>query len=157
MKIMKAVKKLKFWSRKKNKRQIHSLKAVEAEPSRPALHYHYHYRPVQPSAPPLPSWMDYEDQPEMEIAPEIGVVSGLASLIDSRCELLNSVPEANQSHSAVMECNSYQQYMVPNPVYVPIVPEVQRERAGRAFACAINIGAYLIRCFFPCFHVREVK
>lgn len=57
----------------------------------------------------------------------------------------------------VSTCSSYQQYLVPNPVFgMPVVPPPRRERSAGVFGCVFNIGAYLIRCFFPCFRIQEI-
>ncbi|XP_010265473.1 PREDICTED: uncharacterized protein LOC104603195 isoform X2 [Nelumbo nucifera] len=59
--MIKALKKLKVWSRnKKKKRKTHAL-----QPSPPpALHCSCCYCSNQPSAPPLPSWVDFDQTQE---------------------------------------------------------------------------------------------
>ncbi|TYI26507.1 hypothetical protein E1A91_A05G116600v1 [Gossypium mustelinum] len=160
--MFKAVKKLKFWSRKKRKR-----KSLAPQPSHcichcshsTSSHYYqcnYPYSPLQPSAPPLPPWLQAEltqdefptlEQAEAEPFPEFSHPTDLVQDIESA----PMIPAA--------AVPSYQQYMVSNPVYGPPVVQQtgRRERSGGYFGCIIDISLRLIRCFCPCVHVREVS
>ncbi|CAK9140433.1 unnamed protein product [Ilex paraguariensis] len=154
MKMMKTMKKLKFWSRKKKKKKTHLI--TDYPP--PPCHCHCLCHPIQPSAPPLPSWLDYELTHDTIFTPEAGSVSSLAGLSQVDFAPQDIVHEVNPVNPTLSYCNtSYQQYMVPNPVYgVPVVSEVRRERSGGIFGCVFDIGVHLIRCFCPCFRIREV-
>ncbi|MFQ6638918.1 hypothetical protein Gotur_016150, partial [Gossypium turneri] len=124
--MFKAVKKLKFWSRKKRKR-----KSLAPQPSHcfchcshsTSSHYYqcnYPYSPLQPSAPPLPPWFQAEltqdefltsEQAEAEPFPEFSHPTDLVQDIESD----PMIPAA--------AVPSYQQYMVSNPVYGPVVQQ----------------------------------
>ncbi|OWM79303.1 uncharacterized protein LOC116193954 [Punica granatum] len=161
-KLMKAaVKRLKkLWPPKKKRKRLssdwydeHHRHCLDLTPPPPPL---LHYRrfscsssspSTQPSAPPLPSWLEPDD-------------TGYA------------VPELtfqDESGSGVAESNvvvSYHQYMAPEPAYgVPLLPAAdRRERLGSGsgsgggfFGCLAKFGINVIRCFCPCFHIREVR
>ncbi|KAA8545415.1 hypothetical protein F0562_020199 [Nyssa sinensis] len=155
MKMIKAVKKLKFWSRKKKKKN-HFIEHPHPPqpPPPPPCYFHCHCScpPFQPSAPPLPSWLDYENTHDSISAAEVGPVSGDQAQFHSQ----EIVPDLTSLYPTLPVSTSYQQYMVPDPVYgMPVAPAIKRERAGGFFGCIINIGVNLIRCFCPCFRVRE--
>ncbi|KAK4378730.1 hypothetical protein RND71_000592 [Anisodus tanguticus] len=166
MKLTKAMKKLKFWSKKKKKR----APLLEQPPSPPPpllpCYYHCPYYPYQPSAPPLPPWFEYEQQQQPHddsiFTTEQGSGSTSVNLNqtqDTNSQHNNNVShELNQPKPTSLDNNLPQQNMVPNQVYgVPVIAEARTERAGGAFGCVINFGAHLFRCFFPCFHIRELK
>lgn len=148
---MKAVKKLKFWSRKKKKKKNHQ--PYYPPPPPPCYHCCGCSSSTEPSAPPLPPWLEAEQnygtfllQPTLEPAPELTYPSPVHA--PSR----ESVVEPNP----VERSSSYQQYMVPEPVYgIPITQTATRERSGELFGCVFSFGAHLFRCLFPCFHIRE--
>ncbi|XP_059313491.1 uncharacterized protein LOC132064511 [Lycium ferocissimum] len=167
MKITKAMKKLKFWSKKKKKKRAPLL---EQPPSPPPLllpcYYHCPYYSIQPSAPPLPPWFDYEQQQQQPhddsiFTTEQGSSSTSVSLNQTHgtnSQHTDNISEINQPKQTPFDNTLPQQNMVPNQVYgVPITAEARTERAGGAFGCVINYGAHLFRCFFPCFHIRELK
>lgn len=172
MKMMKAVEKLKFWSRKKKKKKAFSIEPPPPPPP-PACHcqhyQYYHYQPIEPSAPPLPlssssSWVDCDHQTHEAIFSSsefISITSSSQAQVPTSAPKDSPVPELSPLDPSVSAPStaSYQQYMVPNPVYgVPTVPQkVRKERGGGAFGCVFAIGAHLFHCFFPCFHIREVK
>ncbi|KAL7237898.1 hypothetical protein ACSBR2_004073 [Camellia fascicularis] len=162
MKFAKAMKKLKFWSRKNKKKKkttTHITNHHHPPPPLPPPCHHCHSwlpAPVQPSAPPLPPWFEYDQTHNSFSASAIG---------SSQTEFTQQeiVPELNSMYSTSTVVpvgngnTSYQQYMVPNPVYgVPVVPAARKEKATGFFGCVFNIGRHLIRCFCPCFHIREV-
>lgn len=140
--VIKAVKKLKLWSKKKRKKKTHGH---EHPP-----HYCcscYCSSSIQPSAPPLPSssCLDFEysnygtflppPEPEPEPEPQPQEIASLNS--------------------------SYQQYMVSvsEPVYgipVPVIHASRTERSAGQFGCLFSFGSYLFRCLFPCFYIRQV-
>lgn len=176
MKIIKAVKKLKFWSRKKKTKKKPFL--TEQQPSSSSYsesschyyhHHHCHYYPVEPSAPPLPSWLDYTRTQETTISGTDHFASTTTTAAHSAMAGSSRVPFTTEDESVPglvpssqeEEINgknsSYQQYMVENPVYVvpALPPQVTSERNVGAFGCVFSIGAHLLRCFFPCFHIRE--
>ncbi|KAL1833396.1 hypothetical protein ACET3Z_003047 [Daucus carota] len=68
-------------------------------------------------------------------------------------------PEIKPSHPALpisSTSSSYQQYMVPNPVYgMPVVPTARRERSVGVFGCVFNVGKLLVRFACPCFRITE--
>ncbi|CAN4110774.1 unnamed protein product [Withania somnifera] len=166
MKLTKVMKKLKFWSKKKKKKKTTPL--LEQPPS-PLLTNYYHcpYCPIHPSAPPLPPWFEYEQQQQPHhssiFTTEQGSTSTSVNLSQPNGTMdslhANNVShELNQAKPTQSDNTLPQQYIVPNQVYgVPVTAEATTERAAGAFGCVINLGAYLFRCFFPCFHIRQLK
>ncbi|OMO95513.1 hypothetical protein CCACVL1_05385 [Corchorus capsularis] len=164
MKMFKAVKKLKFWSRKKRKR-----KSLEPPPSYPVSspyyqyhHCYYSYSSLQPSAPPLPPWLQ-EELTQDAVPPPDQADEPLSEQEVSYPSLVQFPTEDNSDVVSETESQSYQQYMVPNPVYgVPVVVQQQkqeaisrRERSTGFFGCVIEFGVSLFRCFCPCFRIRD--
>lgn len=150
MKLAKAIKKLKFWSRKKKKIKYYNIE--ELAPPPPTFHYCHPWVPVQPSAPPLPPWYDHEEDQYSHFGQDSCVASSSEAEFSSTLEEI--APDFNSVYppptSAVSNNTSYQQYMVPNPVYgVPVLPAVRREKKAGGFF------RHLICCFFPCFHISE--
>lgn len=160
MKVIKNMKKLKFWSRKKKKKKI---SFVENSPAN--AHCCCHNHQFQPSAPPLPPY--YEQIQEASYAASLNyhTFSGHPSNssndfryaftseendVDPEIKpLLPTLPVTSTS-------SSYQQYMLPNPVYgMPVVPTTTRERSFGVFGCVFNVGKHLIRVAFPCFRIKE--
>ncbi|XP_060167555.1 uncharacterized protein LOC132598602 [Lycium barbarum] len=168
MKITKAMKKLKFWSKKKKKKRAPLLEQPPSPPP-PLLPCYYHcpYYPIQPSAPPLPPWFEYEQQKQQAahddsvFTTEQGSSStsvNLSQTLGTDSQHSNNVGEINQPKQTPLDNTLPQQNMVPNQVYgAPVIGEARTERAGGAFGCVINYGAHLFRCFFPCFHIRELS
>ncbi|XP_057465765.1 uncharacterized protein LOC130755397 [Actinidia eriantha] len=150
MKVAKAMKKLKFWSRKKKKKK--TILIDHSPPPPPPSCHCCHFCPlVEPSAPPLPLWFEYEQTGNSLLGSGVGPDSGISSSIQAQ----EIVPEVTSLFAA--SNTSYQQYTVTNPVYgVPVLPAVRREKKARIFGCVFNVGRHLIRCLFPCFHIREV-
>lgn len=145
MKVMKAVKKLKFWSRKKKKHkqassssQPHQSSAVSA----PLL---------EPTAPPLSFWFD---ETQRLYAPETSSASPWNTPLPQKQEetIVEIKPSSQVSDLRINQ--SYQQYMVPNPsCHVPIIVEAapaKRSSVG-IFGCVIELSSNVVRCFFPCF------
>ncbi|CAN4108205.1 unnamed protein product [Withania somnifera] len=157
MRLTKAMKKLNFWSKKKKKKRTTPL--LEQPPLLPS-YYHWPYCPIQPSAPPLPPWFEYEQQQPQDYSiftPE-STPANLSQTHGSTTMDSISHEELNQAKPTQSEHTMPQQYMVPNQVYgIPVITEARTERAGGAFGCVINFGAHLFRCFFPCFQIRELK
>ncbi|TKY71423.1 hypothetical protein E2542_SST00154 [Spatholobus suberectus] len=142
--VIKAVKKLKLWSKKKRKKTHEYPPHYCCSCCSSTTH-------TQPSAPPLPSsssWLEVEynygtflPPPEPEIAQPQGIA-------------IDSSPASRTPNS------SYQQYMVSvsEPVYgipVPVIHTTRREGSTGQFGCVFSFGSYLFRCLFPCFHIRE--
>ncbi|MFS7919270.1 hypothetical protein Hanom_Chr03g00210771 [Helianthus anomalus] len=146
MKVMKHLKSLKFWSKKKKKKRITTI--------------HHHSPPpcccspaFQPSAPPLPSWLDYEQQTYTQ---HLLTADVKFSALPKEHDISNANPSS--SSGDVESGGSYQQYMVENPVYgAPVLQSTETERSAGAVGCVFNIGAHLFRCFFPCFRIRDVR
>ncbi|MCD7464589.1 hypothetical protein HAX54_053049 [Datura stramonium] len=158
------MKKLKFWSKKKKKKRAPLLEQPPPSPPPPLLHCYYHcpYYPIQPSAPPLPPWFDYEQQQQQQQQQphddSIFTTEQGSSHDSSNSQHSDNVGEINQPKQTPSNNTLPQQHMVPNQVYgVPVIAEATTERAAGAFGCVINFGAHLFRCFFPCFHIRELK
>ncbi|KAL2460603.1 hypothetical protein Adt_44023 [Abeliophyllum distichum] len=153
MKVMKTMKKLKFWSRKKRKKKTHFWEnpplPPRLPPPPPPLYCNCHWQchhPVQPSAPPLPEWLEYEQSEEAILISEVNTSS--AGLYNS--SEAQFVPQQQNTDSEISHeyPTSYQQYMIQNPVYgIPAVNESTEERAGGAFGYVFNI----LCCLFPCF------
>ncbi|XP_027157674.1 uncharacterized protein LOC113759308 [Coffea eugenioides] len=171
MKMMKAVKKLKFWSRKKKKKALFIDNPPPPPPPPPPCHcqYQYYCPPYEPSAPPLPtsssssSWVEYDHEAQDTVRANSEFISFTSSNPAQAQDPtfgprdFSSVPQ-DPTMPAAASITSYQQYMVPHPAYgVPLVPQVRRERRGGAFGCMFAFGAHLFRCFFPCFHIREAN
>ncbi|KAF4403612.1 hypothetical protein G4B88_002465 [Cannabis sativa] len=168
--MIKAMKKLKIWSKKKRKKKaLHSLPCYLPPPSRlppppppPPLQ-----APIQnwccscscscsqskaePSAPPLPSsW--YYDSP-VEAHHESIVATGIVEYPTSSADAGEDGDCCDVVEDQSSSSSSYQQYMVPNPVYgIPVVV-AERERSGGVFGCVVNFGRHLFRCFFPCYRI----
>lgn len=150
------MKKLKFWSRKKRKKKSNSYEPYTYYyPPPPAQNYYHHCCTIipslQPSAPPS---LDYNDQTHhLEYASESQYTSSHEIVVET-----NSINQAILPGDSIGTC-SYQQYMVPNPVYglpLPAVQETTREKFSGFFGCVFNFGANFIHCFCPCFRIREV-
>ncbi|KAG5248423.1 formin protein [Salix suchowensis] len=156
--MIKAVKKLKkLWPRKKKRKRSHQYQEpyYHHPPSPCHCCCSYPAAPTQPSAPPLPPWLEPELTSEAISAP------GLQSLPDMARPSQILVP----SQEIVMETSpvyptlpSYQQYLVPSPVYgVPVEQKTRREESTGFFGCVVNFCASLISCFCPCFRIQEKK
>lgn len=140
---MKAMKKLKFWSRKKRKRK-------QACPSLPH-HCSCEYSSVaaavavEPTAPPLPFWFD---ETQSLCPPKTSTFPWNTQLPHQQEETI--VETTTSQVSDVRIYQSYQQYMVPNPTYgVPIVEPATAKRSVGIFGCVIELSSSLVRCFFP--------
>ncbi|KAL4580641.1 hypothetical protein LXL04_016841 [Taraxacum kok-saghyz] len=140
MKVMKSLKSLKFWSKKKKKKKINNLH--HQYPPQCCCHHH----PVQPSAPPLPTWLDYENQTYNQHL--------LASEEDHGIEHVS--PEPVNVNPPLLS-GSGGGGGIENPGYgVPVLESRRTERSAGGVGCVFDMGAHLFRCFFPCFHIREV-
>ncbi|KAK2987007.1 hypothetical protein RJ640_024905 [Escallonia rubra] len=160
MKVMKTMKKLKFWSRKKKKKKINVTDHHLPSTSHHCSQCQHHS--VQPSAPPLPSWLDYEQTHDTIFRAEVcaSVFSGFASSSQAQFSYApeDAVPELSPVHSTLPVSTgcSYQQYMVPNPVYgMPVLPPATRERSAGIFGRAVKFCVHLIRCFCSCFRIEK--
>ncbi|KAJ9159096.1 hypothetical protein P3X46_024627 [Hevea brasiliensis] len=157
--MIKAVKKLKkFWPRKKRRKKTHQ-EPYYLPP--PPCHCCCSYStPVQPSAPPLPPWLVPDQTNETITAPGVQHLPEVGYQGQIRLPSQEIVVETNPACPTLpIETTqlSYQQYTVPNPVYgVPVVQTPRRERSAGFFGCVISFGVNLIRCFCPCFRIREV-
>lgn len=164
MKVIKNMKKLKFWSRKKKKKKIHFAENPPAN-----AHCCCHNNQFQPSAPPLPP--HYDQIHEASYAASVAnyhTFSGYPlntsndfqftftweeneNYVDPEIQpLLPTLPVSTTS-------SSYQHYMVPIPVYgMPVVPTARRsERSFGVIGCVFNVGKHLVRVACPCFRIKE--
>ncbi|CAF2149581.1 BnaA01g13750D [Brassica napus] len=151
MKVMKAVKKLKFWSRKKKK-----YKQASSSSQPHQCYCEYSSSAVsapllEPTAPPLSFWFD---ETQRLYAPETSSASPWSTPLPQKQEeaIVEIKPLSQVSDLRINQ--SYQQYMVPNPsVGVPIIVEAapaKRSSVG-IFGCVIELSSNVVRCFFPCF------
>ncbi|KAK9141450.1 hypothetical protein Syun_010850 [Stephania yunnanensis] len=166
--MIKSLKKLKIWARKK-KRQKKSQATLESVPPHPLTTTHCCSCSLaaQPSAPPLPPWLD--EQTSYYTAPTWTSTSGSGSSrvlvsYSSSYDDEHSKPVQDHAHFPYSEiaspplpaaAPSYQQYTVETPVYgsLPSVPHQtpREELYAGFFGCVITLGTTLIRCFCPCF------
>ncbi|WOG84299.1 hypothetical protein DCAR_0103482 [Daucus carota subsp. sativus] len=156
MKVMKNIKKLKFWSRKKKKK----VNFVENPAANAPCCYHNHQ--FQPSAPPLPPYYEQIHEASYSASLNYHTFSRYPSndfQFAFPSEENDIDPEIKPSHPALpisSTSSSYQQYMVPNPVYgMPVVPTARRERSVGVFGCVFNVGKLLVRFACPCFRITE--
>ncbi|XP_050210704.1 uncharacterized protein LOC126661000 [Mercurialis annua] len=159
--MIKAMKKFKkLWPKKKKRKRTHQesyyyLPPVPLPPPPPLrppppppVHCCYSYSiPLQPSAPPLPPWLECVQSQRQFQCEEIVLEAAAA---DS--EIFHKVRSCVEA-TAVDDTLSYQQYTVPNPVYgVPVIEQTLiKERSSEFFGCFLGLGANFIRCFCPCF------
>ncbi|XP_039017385.1 uncharacterized protein LOC120148291 [Hibiscus syriacus] len=167
MKMFKAVKKLKFWSKKR--KSIAPRPSSSFSPSychicysSASVHSSHYYQSsylsssMQPSAPPLPPWLQAElTQDEFPTPEQAEPFPEFSSPTD---QVQHPTQDTESSLIFTAATPSYQQYMDPNPVYgLPLVQQTgRRERSGGFFGCVIDFSLHLFRCFCPCFHIREV-
>ncbi|KAK9286492.1 hypothetical protein L1049_014890 [Liquidambar formosana] len=154
--MIKAAKKLKFLLRKRKKKKTHIPQYLPS-----TCHCWCPYSSTQPSAPPLPPWLETEQTHEAFFAAEVQPGLGLAGSSQAQFLQEDIVLETSSLYPITpADTTSYQQYMAPNPVYgvpvAPVAPAVRRERSVGLFGCFVKFGINLIRCFCPCFHIREV-
>ncbi|KAF3439316.1 hypothetical protein FNV43_RR17593 [Rhamnella rubrinervis] len=151
--MIKAVKKLKFWSRKKRKKKTHQPYHHPLPP--PPSHCCCScYSSTQPSAPPLPpSWFVSDINHESPLEPGFPEPSYPTQTQQIYQEIVSETSQILPERTT-----SYQQYMVPNPVYgVPVAQTAaRRERSAGVFGCVVDFGIQLMRCFFPCYRIQEV-
>ncbi|KAJ4717620.1 Homeobox protein [Melia azedarach] len=171
MKIIKSMKKLKFWSRKKRKKKPNfdpytTYPHHPPPPLPPTYHYHHCYScsssSTQPSAPPLPPWLEYQQTLDAVFAAEsVHPGPDLVHPAEPQFSFPEIVVETASVNPTMLPVSdnssiSYQQYMVPNPVYgLPVVQTTRRERLSGFFGIVFKFGSSLFRCFCPCFHIRE--
>ncbi|GLT44512.1 hypothetical protein SLA2020_184020 [Shorea laevis] len=161
-------KKLNFWSRKKRKR-----KSLE-----PSFNYDYHPIPIlppycshyqyccssstlpqpQPSAPPLPSWLEAEEHTTQEAISALEVQPFVEPSYSNQPDE-QIVSETTPIYSAFSSnvsstTHSYQlQYTVSNPpVYgVPVAVLEETTKRERFFGRVVE----LVGCFCPCLRIRD--
>ncbi|CAK7357203.1 unnamed protein product [Dovyalis caffra] len=156
--MIKAARKLKkLWPRKKKRKKTHQYQEPYYYHPPSSCHYCCSYPTAlaQPSAPPLPPWLEPELTYEAISAPGIGVqpLPELAYPSQIQAPSQEIVEETAPMYPAL---SSYQQYLVPNPVYgVPVEQKLVREKSAGFFGCVVNFGINIIRCFCPCFRIRE--
>ncbi|KAF5731796.1 hypothetical protein HS088_TW18G00481 [Tripterygium wilfordii] len=152
------MKKLKFWSKKKRKKRRKTQDEPYYYP--PSTSFHHCCCPhssssTQPSAPPLPSWLEPLAPPPL--FPEVAY-SGQARLSSQEIASETNYHRESATDADAANLQSYQQYLVPNPVYgVPaVVHRPRRERSAGFFGCIVEFGVNVVRCFCPCFRLQEV-
>ncbi|KAK2661584.1 hypothetical protein Ddye_000158 [Dipteronia dyeriana] len=178
MKMIKAMKKLKFWSRKKRKK--YSIDPYfDYHYQLPSTYHHHHSyscssssSSVQPSAPPLPPWLEPEltyndDEPPswvQSVVPEEELVYTSQTTHTMFTCQENDVQETSPMLPVESTPSSYyQRYnMDPNPVYgLPILQtnisstNIESKSSGGAFVCFVKFGLNLVGCFCPCLSIRE--
>ena len=143
MKVMKAMKKLKFWSWKKRK-----LK--QASPSSQAQQCSCEYSAVSP---PLPFWFNETLKLKSVCAPEASASPWTTQLPHKQEEPIVQIkPWSQVSDLRSSRSYSNQQCVVPNPAFgVPIVVAVPAKRLLGTFGCVIGLSSNVVRCLFPCF------
>ncbi|KAL8541876.1 hypothetical protein ACS0TY_002937 [Phlomoides rotata] len=149
MKMIKALKKLKLWSRKKQKYRLLPkeyepiLPESPPPPSRPPPPppsrppppppYYPEYEARVPSAPPLPPWLECDLQFQET----------------SEVSLDNSIGEP-PDFPPPPEASCYRKHMDYDDSSTTQVAE--RRRGG---GCVFNFALHLLRSVFPCFHIPE--
>ncbi|KAE8700795.1 hypothetical protein F3Y22_tig00110556pilonHSYRG00770 [Hibiscus syriacus] len=157
--MFKAVRKLEFWSKKR--KSIAPRPSSSFAPSychscysSASVHSFHYYQSsylsssMQPSAPPLPPWLqdEFPTPEKVEPFPEFSSPAQHPTQdIESDLMFTPASP-------------SCQQYMDPNPVYgLPLVQQKVEERYQVGFnGCVTDFSLHLFRCLCPCFHIREV-
>ncbi|PWA68077.1 hypothetical protein CTI12_AA312410 [Artemisia annua] len=176
MKVIKTIKNLKFWSKKKKKKKINNNNVNHNSQTQCSCHHnHDGYQSFQPSAPPLPLWLDYEEQTytqhllasdlNLNISPRLPI-SYQAQNLQEDDDTSNAAVDTDVVVNTALASGSgdvdqigcsYQQYMVEKPVYeVPVLRSREVERSAGYVGCVFNVGAHLFRCFFPCFRIRDI-
>ncbi|XP_077236770.1 homeobox protein [Tasmannia lanceolata] len=159
-KMIRALKKLKVWSRKKKKRKINTLQPPTTSHCCSCSKY------TQPSAPPLPSWLDFEQPQETFSRSDPTCEAFSVPPFDpskvrtqvSSSEIISEITPLYTPVATLPVSISYQQYLAPAPVYgVPIMPVIRQERAAGLFGCVASVGTTLMRCFCPCFRLRSLN
>lgn len=157
--MIKALKKLKNWSRKKKRRRSSIFQppssppccSCGAPPTPP---------PLQPTAPPLPPWLDFDFK--QDTASGSASVSAFPTQHQFQPQSPDIASEITPLYvpQPLTIPTSYQQYLAPTPVYgVPVTPVSSARRAGGLFGCVASAGSYLIRCLCPCiqFHHQTLN
>ncbi|KAK9101696.1 hypothetical protein Sjap_018950 [Stephania japonica] len=155
--MIKSLKKLKIWARK-NKRQKKTQVLLDSVTGHPHITTHCcSCSLAQPSAPPLPPWLDEQTYYAATSATASSRVFDEHWRPQDHAQL--SDPEiASEEVTPLPAAPSYQQYTVTTPIYsLPIVPDTPREKCAGFFGCAITVGTTLIRCFCPCFSSRNLN
>ncbi|KAF7842825.1 auxin response factor 1-like [Senna tora] len=171
--VIKAMKKLKLWSRKKRKKKTHHEPYYPPPPPPPLPCHHYCCSRTEPSAPPLPAWLEPGRNYGTFLAPNsttsVEPMPELVTLYESQeaqvppphQEIIVEPNKQVYHQTSSSSSSSYQQYMVSSiiseeAVYgIPIAQTSQRKRSRGVFGCVFSFGAYVFRCLFPCFHIRE--
>lgn len=164
--VIKAVKKLKLWSKKKRKKKKSHEYEYEYDPLPPPCHHccSCSSSTTQPSAPPLPpfSWVEAEVEAEHNYGtflppPEMGIMP-MAYPTDGAVDPTPAAVYPTPSVVSSSSTSSYQQqYMVSVSEHVYGIPvkTSRRERSTGQFGCVFSFGTYLFRCLCPCFHIRD--
>lgn len=157
MKVIKAMKKLKFWSRKKKKFFLTESPPPPSRPPPPPPPQFYpsysQYEPLLPSAPPLPPWLEYDLQFQETLSTTEVMNSASSSKSNFPPPDTISAPELSPPEFQANTCYPQHNMVYNNPVVVPQLKKL--ERGVGAFGCVVSFGVHLVRCVFPCFHIRE--
>ncbi|KAJ8617153.1 hypothetical protein MRB53_013339 [Persea americana] len=122
--MIKALRKIKNWSSRKKKRRKSNIFQPPSYPHCCSCGTPPPLPPLQPTAPPLPSWLDFDYQQDEAS----GSVPASTFPTQHQFELLS--PEITSSESTPLYvpqplpmATSYQQYLAPAPVYgMPVTP-----------------------------------
>ncbi|MQL72216.1 hypothetical protein Taro_004522 [Colocasia esculenta] len=170
--MIRTLKKLKAWSKKRARKRKRDL--PDGPPTRFTRHQcctccsHSPAPPFQPTAPPLPPWLDFEHHPGVISHPVFSPVAGVAFPLPAAEISAGWVPPAGRgSEITPLLCPlpapgasilSYQQYLVPDPVYgAPVDRLPPAGRAPGLAGCSGGVVAWLRRCIFCCFGKRILR
>ncbi|XXG58295.1 hypothetical protein AAC387_Pa04g0640 [Persea americana] len=158
--MIKALRKIKNWSSRKKKRRKSNIFQPPSYPHCCSCGTPPPLPPLQPTAPPLPSWLDFDYQQDEAS----GSVPPSTFPTQHQFELLS--PEITSSEITPLYvpqplpmATSYQQYLAPAPVYgMPVTPStpVNSTRRGSGFCGWIaSVLSRLIRCLCPCIQFHQ--
>ncbi|GER54978.1 hypothetical protein STAS_32613 [Striga asiatica] len=160
MKVISAIRKLKLWPRKKRKKKTLLTHSPAPPPSRPPppppayFPVDSHYEPLLPSAPPLPPWLEYDLQFPLKSEANSVLHNSITDKFKPYCSEISDSQEIIEA-----EEDSLHDYMVSSPIKYEqsVVPRLEKyERGNGVFGRVVGFGVHIVRCVFPCFHVREV-
>ncbi|CAN1243452.1 hypothetical protein LINPERPRIM_LOCUS5690 [Linum perenne] len=156
--MFKAMKKLKkFWARKKKKKKPYGYFTSSSYHSSSSYSSYYIPPPTppQPSAPPLPPWL--ETSPLLQAHPDLSYYPTHAQEQTPTNLVIDNATTAAAGSSSSSSSTSYQQYMDPLPAAygIPVVQQ-REESAADFYTLFVKFGANLFGCFLPCFRIQEV-
>lgn len=159
--MIRSLKKLKAWSKKRitrKRKRVDPLGGVPApDPHCCACASHSSAPQFRPTAPPLPPWLDFQQHCGVVISDPIPAPApGVVFPVPAPAPAAGTGSEITRLWTPPPRTSipSYQQYIVPDPVYgVPIAPPPPDERAPGPPppGCSGVVEAWLHRCLFCCF------